>query len=112
MVTETETEWETVGNELAQPLVLNEGDSFVGQYLGVDTVVTEEGEKFDYLLFREDGSDVVFNLSASWQLRRLFIEGDEIRPHTRIKLTRLSDIPSKVAGRNPMKNYRVALPKS
>ena len=101
-------EWDTVAEESPTRILFDtKGESFIGQYIGMDHIEQEpdkdgKDQSFDLYIFRgRDG--VLYSVNKSYKLEEAMqkvAEGDWTR------ITYVKDIPTK-RGLNPMMDLRV-----
>lgn len=106
-------DFETAVEESGVPISFEKvGDVFIGEYVGKSHIVPPlsqgEDDNWNQLNFRdESGSLHVLNAGA-----KLDAAFDSIETGSIVRITRMSDVEMKDAGKNPMKDYRVDVAKA
>lgn len=98
-------QFETIRSEAATRVIFDTiGDSFVGQYEGIEHVTPPDGsEEFDLWNFRgRDG--VLYAINDSYSLTQA---KSDIKVGDWVRLTYMLDVPSKRG--NPMKSLRIEI---
>jgi hypothetical protein len=103
----TDEGWETVSDESPTRIIFDEiGDVFIGTYEGHEYITDPnepESDPFDYIKIRgTDGKPYI--ASAGFRLIQAF---EKIEPGSMVRITYVKDVDMGVAGRNPMKDYKV-----
>jgi hypothetical protein len=100
-----EGEWETISDESPTRVIFDEiGDVFIGVYLGHDLIQDPNGgDPFDYLIVR--GTDNhLYSMSSGFKLTEAF---KKVNVGDLVRVTYVKDVDMGVAGRNPMKDFKV-----
>jgi hypothetical protein len=105
-------EWETLVEESGKPLSFeNEGDQFVGTYVGSRQIEPDGWDEKDYFLqhqFRDDAG-MLHVINGGYKLNESLtpdVEGKKVR------ITRTADVEINDPGKNAMKDYRIEVAKS
>lgn len=100
-------EWETVVHESGSPLVFDVGTQFVGIFLGIDHIIppnsSDPDDEFDQAKFTDaEGNTRTINLGYK------LAEGlKDVTAGSKVRITRMQDVPSNDPKKNDMKDYRV-----
>jgi hypothetical protein len=101
-------EWDTVSEEAPTQLIMDEGDTFVGQYKGVEHIEPDNGkdEPFDLLIFI--GRDSVrYSMAPGYKLEKAM---KDVTPDQWVRITFVKTLETG-RGLNPMKDYKVEVRK-
>lgn len=103
-----EWEFETVSDESPARIVFEKvGETFVGQYVGMEHIQPENGEDpFDLYVFRgRDGN--LYSLNNSFKIEKGM---QDVKPDAWVRVTYVKEIPVKKG--NPMKDFKVEVRKN
>lgn len=107
----SEEEWETVHSESGAPITFDVGTQFIGVFLGIDHIVPPSSkgaeDEFDQAKFSDsDGNTRTINLG--YVLAEALAE---VPAGSKVRITRMADVPSNDPKKNDMKDYRVDVAK-
>lgn len=102
----SEEEWETVVEESAEVIQFTTiGQSFVGTYVGQETIEPPNDEPFTRYLFRDkDGELKAAN--QSYKIQQAMEKG-LVEPGDTVRITYVKNVDGSKAGFNPMKDFKV-----
>jgi len=107
----SEEEWETVAQESGTPLSFNVGDAFIGTFLGIDHIVppnsTDAADEFDQAKF-SDAEGLTRTINLGYKLKE-GLQG--VASGSKVRITRMADIPMNDPKKNDLKDYRVEVAK-
>lgn len=103
----SQEEWEVVRQESGSPISFDVGESFVGQFLGIEHIVppnsSDPSDEFDQAKFKDaEGNTRTINLGYTLNEALRGIE-----PGKRVRITRMADVPMNDPKKNDLKDYRV-----
>jgi hypothetical protein len=105
--TESQEEWDTVSGESGSPIAFDIGTQFIGTFLGVEHIVppNSKGEKdeFDQARF-SDSEGLTRTINLGYKLAEALAE---VEPGSKVRITRMDDVPTKDPAKNAMKDFRV-----